>query len=107
MNTQFTPSSVLGLGPDDLGKRARFHMVTGIDMEGVIDALQPDPDWPLILIRDNDTITYLVADHVVGYTLYPATQPKDKLSPYVAKLLAMSVKPCDCPTCQARKGAVA
>ncbi|WP_336251043.1 hypothetical protein [Stomatohabitans albus] len=66
------PAEVLGLSPDDVGKRARFHMTTGIDMEGTIDSLQPDTNWPLILIRDHGTITYLVANHVAGYTLYPA-----------------------------------
>lgn len=108
MNTTTSSSTVLGLGPGDLGKRARFHMATGIDMEGVIDALQPDPDWPLILIRDHDTTTYVVADHVAGYTLYPsdAVLPVDRVAAEVRAMVATMVPPCTCPTCLARKGAV-
>ena len=43
MNTQFTPSSVLGLGPDDLGKVLRVTLASGVDMVGTltqIDALR-------------------------------------------------------------------
>lgn len=83
------PPEILGLSQDDIGKRARFHMVTGIDIEGTIDTLQPDPDWPLILVTSNGVTTYLVADHVAGYTLYPdaAVKAVDEVERSLAEVL--------------------
>lgn len=52
MNMQFTPSSVLGLGPDDLGKALRVTLASGVDMVGTltnIDALRFPVDGMLTI----------------------------------------------------------
>lgn len=52
MNTQPVPSSVLGLGPDDLGKALRVTLASGVDMVGTltqIDALRFPVDGMLTI----------------------------------------------------------